>query len=325
MRPIMEFQRELAFRFPLTRGDDVTAVQLALTALSVTPPCGTIDGIYGHATEQAVAAFQQAQRLAVDGAVGPGTWRELFRKAASRQAPSAVLGTAAKALPADDLPLKREQALQAQRWMMEQFGPTIEEAVHGTAMTPDLVCAIACKETASVWLHWIERLPPPEVLARCVFDASGDMPGHPRNAFPRTTAQFRERYGALTDELIAEANLTRQLREIPSRPWLYKGYGIFQYDLQHIEQGDEAFFRNRLWYRFDECLKRLMLVLKDKLELAHGDLEQAVGLYNGSGARADLYRRQVLAIRDWLAAPAPAGAGNVGGLDSSLSPPQVGP
>jgi hypothetical protein len=43
----MEYQRELAFGFPLTRGQDVSVVQLALTALRTQPPCGDIDGVYG--------------------------------------------------------------------------------------------------------------------------------------------------------------------------------------------------------------------------------------------------------------------------------------
>jgi hypothetical protein len=313
----MESQRELAFRFPLARGEDVTAVQLALTALRITPPCGTIDGIYGYATQRAVEAFQLAHRLIVDGVVGSRTWNELFRKADVGQAPSALLKTAAAALPEDDFPLKRGKALQAQQWMMSNFGPAIEKAVSGTRVEAALVCAFACKETANVWLQWTTQLSPSELLARCVFDASGDMPGHPRDAFPRNTAQFRERYGSFTDELIAEANQTRRLRKIPTRPWLYKGYGIFQYDLQNIE-GDEEFFRKKMWYSFEACLDRFMRVLNDKLKVAHGDLEDAVRLYNGNGPRAEQYRYQVLAMRDWLAGAQPGSAIAVEGATGAL-------
>jgi hypothetical protein len=310
MRPIMEFLRELAFRFPLARGEDVTAVQLALTALQITPPCGTIDGIYGHATQMAVEAFQQAHQLVVDGVVGSKTWNELFRNADAGQAPSALLKTTVAALPEEGFPLKPERARQAQQWMMANFGPLIEKAVSGTNIDAALVCAFACKETATVWLQWINQLSPAELLARCVFDASGDMPGHPRNAFPRNTAEFRARYGSLTDELIAEANQTRRLRAIPTQPWLYKGYGIFQYDLQNIK-GDEEFFRSKMWFSFEACLDRFMRVLHDKLEVAHGDLKDAVRLYNGTGAKAEQYRDQVLVMRDWLAGgqPGPAVTG----------------
>lgn len=39
---------------------------------------GPIDGIYGGGTESSVRAFQRAEELAVDGVVGPNTWKELF-------------------------------------------------------------------------------------------------------------------------------------------------------------------------------------------------------------------------------------------------------
>lgn len=39
---------------------------------------GPIDGDFGGGTESAVKGFQQAQRLAVDGIVGPKTWDRLF-------------------------------------------------------------------------------------------------------------------------------------------------------------------------------------------------------------------------------------------------------
>lgn len=295
----MEFQRELAFRFPLTRGEDVRAVQLALTALRVTPPCGTVDGIYGHATRLSVEAFQLAQRLVVDGVVGPLTWNELMRVAAEGQAASPVLKRAAAALPTDRLPLSQRRALQAYQWLMDHFGPAIGDAIKNSPVDEALVGAIVCKETASVWLGWIPVLSPSELLARCVFDASGDMPGYPRSRFPKNTAEFRQRYGSLTDILIDEANQTRRLRQIPTRPWLYKGYGLLQYDLQNI-QDDEEFFRKKLWYDIGACLDRFMRIMNDKLKAAHGDLETAVGLYNGRGARADRYRQEVLTMRGWL-------------------------
>lgn len=53
------------------RGEDVRAVQQALTFLGYSP--GAIDGIFGPLTNEAVRRFQADQRIAVDGIVGPET------------------------------------------------------------------------------------------------------------------------------------------------------------------------------------------------------------------------------------------------------------
>lgn len=60
---------------PYMRGDPVIAVQAALKSAGVDP--GPIDGIYGQATADAVAAFQAMNGLVVDGAVGAETRKVL--------------------------------------------------------------------------------------------------------------------------------------------------------------------------------------------------------------------------------------------------------
>jgi hypothetical protein len=91
--------------------------------------------------------------------------------------------------------------------------------------------------------------------------------------------------------LIAEANATRKLRGYGPQQWVYKGYGIFQYDLQDVIT-DEAFFRERKWHDFEESLARVMKELKGKFAVT-GELWEAVRAYNGSGARAERYKRNV--------------------------------
>ena len=119
-----------------------------------------------------------------------------------------------------------------------------------------------------MWLGFIDRgLSPADVLGRAIGDASGDVPGTTRSAFPKDTAAFRGAFGdAFADMLVAEANATRRLRDFGPKTWVYKGYGLFQYDLQHI-RGDEAFFREKQWYALDACLAQLapggVLVLKE--------------------------------------------------------------
>ncbi|WP_294196405.1 peptidoglycan-binding protein [uncultured Sphingomonas sp.] len=56
---------------PYRRGEDVAQVQTALKAAGVHP--GAVDGIYGPATADAVAAFQALRGLVVDGVVGAET------------------------------------------------------------------------------------------------------------------------------------------------------------------------------------------------------------------------------------------------------------
>lgn len=59
---------------PLKPGDHGTAVaQLQRALRAAGYPVGTIDGVYGPATTQAVTRFQQAHGLAADGLAGPRT------------------------------------------------------------------------------------------------------------------------------------------------------------------------------------------------------------------------------------------------------------
>lgn len=58
-----------------SQGDRVWTLQARLQRLGYDP--GPLDGQFGPQTEQAVRQFQQASSLAVDGVVGPITWRYL--------------------------------------------------------------------------------------------------------------------------------------------------------------------------------------------------------------------------------------------------------
>lgn len=111
------------------------------------------------------------------------------------------------------LPISKTQAHSVARWMKTNFGGAIRAAVGGTSFSLDNICGIGCQETAYFWVTRMESLTVDEILARCVLDASGDIPGHLRNFFPKNTAKFRERYGnEFTEMLIAEANQTRAIR-----------------------------------------------------------------------------------------------------------------
>jgi metacaspase-1 len=210
------------------------------------------------------------------------------------------------------LPLTEAQTRKATRWLATHFGDAMRAAVAGTPFSVDLICGIACKETGSLWLPWISRgLTPDEILGRAIGDASGDFPNTTRSAFPPDTATFRREFGdAFADMLIAEANASRALRSFGPKPWVYKGYGLFQFDLQHVRD-DTAFFEGKQWYALDACLARAVGELQRKFQRT-GELWAAVKAYNGSGPRAEAYRDDVKILTGWATAelaslgPAPA-------------------
>lgn len=219
----------------------------------------------------------------------------------SRQlaAPSAL--SAVSAQTAQLLPISKSSALICARWLMDNFGDKIGNACAGKAYKPKHLCAIVCQETAYKWIPWIGQESIQTIVERAVFDASGDYPGTSRSAFPVNTRAFRDKHGnAFTDMLIEEANKTRRMQGWGDKPWVYKGYGLFQYDLQHVKT-DENFFANREWYNFDSCLSRVVRELDRKLTTHGGNLWKAIKAYNGSGANAERYMQNVKVFTEYCA------------------------
>jgi hypothetical protein len=215
-------------------------------------------------------------------------------------APSARMLAAASSEPAS-LPVSKTSALACCHWLVDNFGAKLKQAVDGKTYRIKHLCAIICQETAYKWVKWIAQYDVATIVGRSVFDASGDYPGTERSAFPVNTAAFRQRYGdEFTNMLIEEANQTRRMQGWGDQTWVYKGYGLFQYDLQNVV-GDEAFFRNKLWYTFDTCLDRCCKELDAKLKSARGDLWKAIKAYNGSGPAAEQYMQNVKVFTDYCA------------------------
>jgi hypothetical protein len=182
--------------------------------------------------------------------------------------------------------------------MNTHFSDKCDAVVAGTPFSKELLYAIACQETAIYFHRWINDHTPEEVLGRCVFDASGDANGT-RTAFPKNTAAFIAKYGQeIAAMLIEEANKTRALRGWGPKQWVYAGYGIFQYDLQHILT-DETFFLKKEWYSIDHCLTKVIAELKSKWQAHPNDLFHTVKAYNGSGPRAENYANNVFQFLEW--------------------------
>src|SRR5215468_9648089 len=102
---------------------------------------------------------------------------------------------------------ERDLAEGVTNWLLENFRTQLTDAVKSTPFSVPLLCAIACREAGSFWLPLTPGRTAAEILGLCVFDASGDVPGAPRSAFPINTAQFRLSFGEdFTAMLINEAN-----------------------------------------------------------------------------------------------------------------------
>ena len=89
----MALARELSFRLPLQRGDDVRAVQQALIRAEML--AGGADGIFGPATHRAVLEFQRRMQarhpgFAADGIIGRQSWSALFPNIAPHPLPGAA-------------------------------------------------------------------------------------------------------------------------------------------------------------------------------------------------------------------------------------------
>src|SRR4051812_22277516 len=55
------------------------------------------------------------------------------------------------------LPLTEKQAGTAVRWLVTHFRGPMERPVEGTPFTLELLCGIACQETAFLWLPFVAK------------------------------------------------------------------------------------------------------------------------------------------------------------------------
>lgn len=199
-----------------------------------------------------------------------------------------------------ELPLSKTQAQKAIKWLRDNFESKIENAVTGSPFNANHIYAIACQETAYRWIGWVDKMKAEDVLKHCIFDATGDTTDTigQRRAFPKNKAEMLTSYPkSLVDMLIAEGNRMRAIMGWSSKDFLYKGYGIFQYDLQFI-QNDKIFFEQKQWYSIDECLKRVMKELNYKYSI-HKDIYKAIKGYNGAGIAAENYAKNVTQFIEW--------------------------
>ncbi|MBS0656676.1 MAG: hypothetical protein JSR82_00350 [Verrucomicrobia bacterium] len=202
-----------------------------------------------------------------------------------------------------DLPISKDAAVAATEWLKSNFGDQLQNAANGTAFTANHLCGIVCQESAYRWLGWRKKASVAQILGACVLDGSGDVAGSSRTAFPRNTAEFRAEFGEnFTRQLIQAGNRMRALMGWNRVDWLYKGYGIFQYDLQFVRT-DRAYFEEAQWGDFSACLSRVMQELardwkwvtaRFPTEARAEQIRLTIKKYNGSGSRAEAYSNNVV-------------------------------
>ena len=121
-----------------------------------------------------------------------------------------------------DMPLSKSACIICSSWMKDNFEDKIIAAVSNTPFDEDLVYAIACQETAQRWQMWINVADAATILARCVFDASGDFPDTTRGAFPKNKNEFIPEYGnILTQMLVDEGNKMRAMPQPRFSAWIW--------------------------------------------------------------------------------------------------------
>ena len=200
--------------------------------------------------------------------------------------------------------LSDELVIPAARWLVDRFGGTFSDKVKGTSVTRAVLCAIACQESGYRWFRkkLRDRYTPEQVLRFLVPD---DVEPRGSHTYPRTMAIFLadKRFSDLAAGMIATSDASLVAAGYPKSGKLNFGYGLFQYDLQNIQQ-DEKFWRTPappsqgpqpggvdkgLWGDIRECTDRVMQEIDAKLKSTNGDLPKALIAYNGSGPNAIVY------------------------------------
>lgn len=188
-------------------------------------------------------------------------------------------------------------------WFKGHFETRLLSAVANTPFSTDFVVAVACQETGYLWNTLRRHLPLDRVLALSVGDTIDFKPPDAgRRAFPRDRAALlaapsgADMFAIARTALLELSEYVTDYRGAAANPLKFcRGFGIFQYDLQHFTD-DATFFLERQWHDFDACLARCLRELaKAQVRARLGgrttlsDLEQchvAIAYNRGSFASA---------------------------------------
>jgi hypothetical protein len=154
-------------------------------------------------------------------------------------------------------------------WFKREFGPEIRARADGTPFTVDMLAAIACQETGYIWSGLRRRgLSTPDVLKLCVGDSiDGKADGTGRRAFPKTRSELELRadganmFAIARQALVDMSTYVQGYGKAVQNPNKFcRGYGIFQYDLQHFVS-DPRYFLDRRYEQFGDSLAKCIAEL----------------------------------------------------------------
>lgn len=186
-------------------------------------------------------------------------------------------------------------------WFKSTYGKAMKEGVKGTPFTVDMLTAIACQETGSIWgVLRKKNLTPEQIAELCVGDTLDDTKG--RKAFPKNKAALLAH--ARGDEMFKVGNeaLKAMSKHIPgfsgaaANPNKFcHGYGVFQYDIQFFKQ-DPDYFLDRKWAKFEGTLEKAVGELKNaakriglgsKTSLTDMEMARVAIAYNTGGFKPE--------------------------------------
>jgi hypothetical protein len=147
------------------------------------------------------------------------------------------------------------------KWFKEQFHTAIEAAVQDTPFTLDLITAVACQETGTVWQVLRKKnLDVSRILELCVGDTLDADKG--RRAFPKTKDELvakprgQEMFDLAHQALVDMAQFITSFQGVAARPNKFcHAFGIFQLDLQFFLT-DPDYFLEKRYANFDVCLEK---------------------------------------------------------------------
>lgn len=156
-------------------------------------------------------------------------------------------------------------------WFKANFAAPIRAAVAGSVFDIDMLCAIACQETGSLWAPMRRAgMGPTKVAALCCGDTLDADKG--RSAFPRTKADLLAVPNGPQMFDIGRAALLAMADHVPgyefartNKAKFCHGYGVFQYDLQFFLK-DPAYFLERKYEIFENSLAHALKELTSGLK-----------------------------------------------------------